>query len=312
MFMTRNQVKVSFEGFWPEFSPNAFFVPFVSAALSCEVVVTKSSESNLVFTSVFQKSNLGRKFVGLVRRKSGLSPLVHPKSKVPFQKHIWYTGENQRPPIENYDLCYSFDLDTYSGTNAYLPLILSELDWFEDGQLAKSLEGKRAGKIVTPKIAASPRLSNLNERTDFVCAFIGQPEPTRMRALEALKKLGNVDIYGSVVGRPVPDKYSIAQRYKFMLCFENDLYPGYVTEKPLEAWVSGCIPLWWGIDSAGLLNQNAIVNAACFDSLDVFVDAVGEINLDSSRLERMGSEPLFSREMSLFAASEALRRLFDN
>lgn len=310
--MTRNQIKVSFEGFWPEFCPNAFFVPFVSAALSCEVVVTERSESDLVFTSVFQKSNLARKFVNLSRRKSGLRPLVHPKSKVPFQKHIWYTGENQRPPIANYDLCYSFDSDTYGETNAYLPLILSELDWFEDGQMAKSLEGKRAGKIVTPAIAASPRPSNLADRTDFVCAFIGRPEPTRMRALEALKKFGNVDIYGSAVGRPVPDKYSIAQRYKFMLCFENDLYPGYVTEKPLEAWVSGCIPLWWGIDNVGLLNQNALINAASFDSLEGFVDAVGDLDSDSNRLEQMGSEPLFAREMSLCAASEALQRLFNN
>lgn len=310
--MTRNQIKVSFEGFWPEFSPNAFFVPFVSAALSCEVVVAASSESELVFTSVFQKNNLGGKVVDLVRRKSGLKLPVHPKSKVPFQKHIWYTGENQRPPIAEFDLCYSFDSDTYGETNAYLPLILSGLDWFEDGQMAKSLEGKRAGKIVTPTVAASPRPSNLADRTDFVCAFIGQPEQTKMRALAALKKFGNVDVYGSAVGRPVPDKYSIAQRYKFMLCFENDLYPGYVTEKPLEAWVSGCIPLWRGIDSIGLLNQNSLINAASFESLDAFASAVGELNLDSDRLTRMGSEPLFGQELSLCAASEALQRLFNN
>lgn len=309
--ITSNQIKVSFEDFWPDFNPKAFFVPFVSRALSCDVVVTESSESDLVFTSVFPISNFGTRVVGLIRRKSGREPLVHPKSKVPFQKHVWYTGENLRPPIADYDLRYSFDSDTYGGTNAYLPLILCELDWFEDGQLAKSFGAKRAGKIVTPKVAASPRLSNVADRTDFVCAFVGQPEPTRMWALEALKRLGNVDVFGSAVGRPVPDKYSTAQRYKFMLCFENDLFPSYITEKPLEAWVSGCIPLWWGIDSVGLLNQNALINAATFDSLEAFVDAVGEINLDSNRLERMGSEPIFVQEPSLRPASEALQQLFN-
>jgi len=133
-----------------------------------------------------------------------------------------------------------------------------------------------------------------------------------MRALAALEKFGNVDIYGSAVGRPVPDKYSIAKRYKFMLCFENDLFPGYVTEKPLDAWLSGCIPLWYGIDSVGLLNQSSLLNAAAFDSLEAFVDAVGELNLDGNRLTQMGSEPIFSREPSLRAASAALQRLFNH
>jgi len=306
------QIKISFEGFWPDFYPNAFFVPFVSTALSCEVVVTESSESDLVFTSVFPKTNLGTRVVGLVRRKSGREPLVHPKSKLPFQKHIWYTGENLRPPIDNYDLCFSFDSDTYGETNVYLPYFYTLLDWFEDGQMAKSLEGNRAGKIVSPKVAASPRISNVADRTDFVCAFVGKPYPTRMRALAALEKFGNVDIYGSAVGRPVPDKYSIAKRYKFMLCFENDLFPGYVTEKPLDAWLSGCIPLWYGIDSVGLLNQSSLLNAAAFDSLEAFVDAVGELNLDGNRLTQMGSEPIFSREPSLRAASAALQRLFNH
>jgi hypothetical protein len=310
--ITSKQIKVSFEGFWPDLNPNAFFVPFVSEALSCEVVVTESSESDLVFTSVFPKSNFGKRVVGLARRKLGREFPVNPKSKVPFQKHIWYTGENLRPPVANYDLRYSFDLDTYGETNAYLPLIFLELDWFENGQMAKSLASWKAKNIVTPKDAASPRASDVADRADFVCAFVGNPEPTRMRALEVLKKIDNVDIYGRAIGRPVTDKYLIGQQYKFMLCFENDLYPGYITEKPLDAWKSGCIPLWWGVDSFGLLNQNALMNAATFDSLEAFVDSVRELNLDSNRLAKMGSEPLFAQEPSLRDASKALQRLFEN
>ena len=308
--ITSNQIKVSFEGFWPTLDPNAFFVPFVSAALSCEVVVTESSESDLVFTSVFPKNTLGKRVVGLARRKTGKELRVHPLSKVPFQKHIWFTGENLRPPVENYDLRYSFDSDPYGGTNCYLPLIFLELDWFENGNMDTGLGSWKAKKLVTPTVAATARESYVAERTNFLCAFVGNPEPTRMRALAALKEIGNVDVYGSAVGRPVPDKYSIGQKYKFMLSFENDLYPGYITEKALDAWKSGCIPLWWGMDNIGLLNQNALINAATFDSLEAFVNSVGELNLDGNRLTRMGSEPLFAREPSLCDASEALQRLF--
>jgi hypothetical protein len=96
-----------------------------------------------------------------------------------------------------------------------------------------------------------------------------------------------------------------------MLCFEIDLYPGYVTEKPLEAWASGCIPLWRGTDSAGLLNPNSHLNAASFESIDGFVEAVSALNQDKSRLVQMGTEPLFSVKPSLHIASEAIRKLLD-
>jgi len=248
---------------------------------------------------------------GRFRRMAHVKTASALKSKRQDQKNIWYTGENQRPPSADFDLSFSFDLDPLGGTNIYLPLLLTSLDWFEDGQAEASIEGRRAGKIVTPRAASSPRSSNVAARPKFVCAFVGNQEPMRMRALAALETIGNVDIYGAAFGGRVLDKYSIAKHYKFMLCFENDLYPGYVTEKPLEAWVSGCIPLWRGIDSAEVLNPNALLNAATFDSLASFVNAVAELDDDAERLAKMGSNPILSREVSLRPAKEAMKRLVD-
>jgi hypothetical protein len=227
------------------------------------------------------------------------------------RKDVWYTGENRRPPLEGFDLSYSFDYDSYGGTNVYLPLILTGLDWFVDGQAANSLEGKRAGKTITPSIAWKPQKTNVAERMEFACAFIGNPEPTRLRAIQELSKIGQVDVYGAAVNRPVRDKFSVARRYRYMLCFENDLYPGYITEKPLDAWISGCIPLWRGIDSAGLLNTKSHVNEFNHDSLSSFAEEVYELDLDPTRVSKMGAEPLLAEEPSLEAASKALRNFFN-
>ena len=76
-----------------------------------------------------------------------------------------------------------------------------------------------------------------------------------------LSKIKNVDVYGAAVRRPIADPSKIAPDYKFILCLENDLYPGYVTEKPFEAYLSGAIPLYYGLDNLGFLNQKSIINS---------------------------------------------------
>jgi hypothetical protein len=45
----------------------------------------------------------------------------------------------------------------------------------------------------------------------------------------------------------VPDKLAVLSRYKFSICFENarDI-PGYITEKILDCFRAGCVPVYWG------------------------------------------------------------------
>jgi hypothetical protein len=258
---------------------------------------------------VFSKRDLSRRVTGHIQRKLGFEPSQFFSSKKDNQKRIWFTGENQRVPLENYDLTFSYDADPFGDTNIYFPLFYLSLDWFGKEQLQFGTEGRRAGMVVTPQVASSTRITDVADRPRFVCAFVGNPEPTRMRALAALESIDVVDVYGSAVNRPIPSKIEIAQQYRFMLCFENDLYPGYVTEKPLEAWVSGCIPLWRGLDSFGVLNPESHLNAADFASLEIFVSEVERLNHDVARLRKMGGEPLFSRLPTLDAAGDALRKL---
>jgi len=205
----------------------------------------------------------------------------------------------------------SFDRDEYGGSNVYLPLILLSLDWFGSSAAGDSVESRRAGVMVSPQQVSRPKLSDVADRPGFVCAFIGNPEPVRMRAVRELQKIGQVDVYGRAAGNPVAGKAAIARDYKFMLCFENDLFPGYVTEKPLEAWASGCIPLWRGIDSEGMLNTSSHVNAYDHRSLEDFVSEVAVLMENKESLRSMGSEPLFSAEPSLEPVVTALRRVIN-
>lgn len=44
----------------------------------------------------------------------------------------------------------------------------------------------------------------------------------------------------------VPTKHAVLKQYKFALCYENAVFPGYITEKIFDALFAGCIPIYLG------------------------------------------------------------------
>jgi len=112
----------------------------------------------------------------------------------------------------------------------------------------------------------------------------------RQRLIEELSKYGVVDVFGSVAGRPVKYKADVAHDYKYMICLENDLFPGYVTEKLLDAYVSGCVPLYWGdLGSDNSINRKCFYNLKDFASVEQFASTIN--SLTDSEYESTFSQP---------------------
>ena len=305
----RRVLRVAFRHFYPGFQPTDFFVPLLEQTFSVTVRIVHPRRASLVFTSVYES------FYDIWKRRlvtRGTSPAVPaPPKKVSDQaKQVWITGENIRVPIFDYDLSISFDTDPYGGKNLYWPYIFENLDWgLKESIGSTPIMNSRGVPLLPPRILASTRDHQAADRQGFVCAFVGNPEPVRLRAIEELRRYGVVDVYGSSFNRSVVNKSHTARNYKFMLAFENDVYPGYVTEKPLEAYVSGCIPLWRGIDSQNLLNSKACVNALNFSNLSGFARAVHELSLDRDRMNETSSAELFNQAPTLDPLKKSLRAL---
>ena len=174
----------------------------------------------------------------------------HFKKKNKLEKsifNVWSTSENIRPPLdEEFNIFLSHDLDTYDGRNIYLPIWATRLG-------VTIAEAKEAQKKLLVR-----RNGDVGLRSG-ICAIVSNPEPIRMAFLRELQRVFPVDIYGAL-GSPVDDKFQILSKYKFNVCFENVESPGYITEKPIESWIGGCIPIWKGIDPIQSLNQNSIIN----------------------------------------------------
>ncbi len=190
--------------------------------------------------------------------------------------NIWTSGENERPPTGDWTVYLSHDVDDFGGRNIYLPY------WIEATGVYAPPTVNFLGERPTLREMLSPRSVSIGGRPKFACAFLGKAGGLRHHAISALAQLGPVDVFGPAVGRPVPNKFDIARDYQFLLCFENDLYPGYVTEKPFDAWATGAIPLWWGSDPAGFVNPRAVVNLASFPDLSSFVEYVRRLKQDQT------------------------------
>ena len=148
---------------------------------------------------------------------------------------------------------------------------------------------------ISPHQAMMPRIAPpeiINSKNKFLVSFINNPHPTRLRAQELLSEIEPISTFGRSVNNYAKDKIETTKSYWFSLCFENDLYPGYVTEKVLEAWLGWSIPLQWGDDATGILNPNAIVNLANFQTMEHFVDYVEVLYCDNKRLIEMLNQPL--------------------
>jgi len=300
------ELAVAFRHFYPGFDANAFWIPLLEKATGWNAYSTNIGKASLVFTSVYET------YLDVWKRrllsKRSTPGLPRPPKHLPATvKSIWVSGENLRPPAESYDLTISFDTDSYGGRNVYWPYIFENLDWgFNTGSNSESHFTLRGVPRLLPIDVSRPRKSSVADRPGFVCAFIGNPEPIRLRAIEALRAYGKVEVFGSAFGRPIPNKYDVAKDFKFVLAFENDVYPGYVTEKPLEAYACGAIPLWRGLDSQHLLNPKSMVNALDFPSLDLFAQHVATLAANRDKLEFMTQQALFNETPSLHTLEQHL------
>ena len=287
--MRTEMSNVQFANFWPGFDKSDNFITQVLDGSSLQ----KDIRVHSVFLSLQER--LLRRFTNAMHLAKFSS-----KSASVSVRNIWYTGENIRPPVaEHFDAFVSFDQDTYGGKNTYFPLFYIDL-------LLETKESiqRRGVSLPNPEKLITGRAPDLQEKK-FVCAFLSNPEPTRLRAIEELRKFGEVDVFGPYAGRPVKNKYELAKNYKFCLGFENDLFPGYLTEKLLDSYSCGTVPLYWGdLGRESHINRNSFINAADFPSIKEFASYVG--NLDSSDYEQIFSEPLMKSLPSLLPLKLAL------
>ena len=140
---------------------------------------------------------------------------------------------------------------------------------------------------------------HIDKREEF-CAFVvsnGQADSKReefFHQLSEYKRVNSGGRYLNNVGlrNGVPNKLEFQKKHKFALAFENCSHPGYTTEKIVDAFAAGCIPIYWGdplVDR--VFNPKAFIDVGKFPSFDAAIDEIKRIDKDDMAYRTMLAEP---------------------
>lgn len=83
----------------------------------------------------------------------------------------------------------------------------------------------------------------------FVVSNARYGDPIREKFFRRLSQYKRVDSGGRFlnnIGGSVKDKLAFCRNYKFNIAFENSAYPGYTTEKIMEAYAAETVPIYFG------------------------------------------------------------------
>jgi hypothetical protein len=290
-----------FRGFWKDADRTKKFL----VDLFSHIDVPKKS---IVVTSVFPSISFTEKVVNSIRSRMHKKLSIEEIQRISYGHiaplegpniiNVWYTGENSRiPSSPGWNAFLSFDADRIIDKSIFLPFWATRL-----GDSISAAE-KRQNALLTPR--------NLDAvKKQGICAVVGNPEPMRLNFIRHLQKQIPVDVFGNINGNYVQDKSLLLSKYTFNVCFENDLYPNYITEKIFESWDAGCIPVWWGADQAKYLNPDAYINLGT-GNFSQTINLIDEMSQSEEKIKKMINSPILQKPFDYASLINQLKNLIE-
>lgn len=303
-------VKIRYSNFWDGFKPENFFFTHLLQKItlkSPEIVGNKKEIVDFEIFSSFPYSSTRDKVIERVKFNFSNQSRLEYISKATFghqldytgraRRKIWFSGENLRPPVSQFDLMFSFEKTNAVLNNIYFPYWMSRINWgYSDSDYEI---------FPTPEELIANR--KIFKTGKSICVFSSNLEPGRQRIIDAAERVLPISKYGSAYGRRVNSKADTSKEFTFQICNENDLYPGYVTEKLQESWLVGNIPIWSGLlPSEHSFNLNSFIDVTelTFEEITTKLNDMGEDEI-TYRL----NQPLHTRLFSIDEAENAVRNL---
>lgn len=282
-------MKLCVVNFWEGAFDGDFFEYFFRMAFNDVTYTHNPHEADLVVTSVFGHAH------------------TDPK------KTLAFIGENIRPSFINYNHALSFDYDTYGGRNCRLPLWYARLAW--DGFVQKPRHDNHHNhgyeQLIDIKSLMRPRKLDMAGKDKFCALIANNPEGLRINLFHSISKYKQVDGYGNMFGNPLrKSKLDILPEYKFCLCPENSIYDGYVTEKLIDAYAGGCVPIYSGDVAVEVeFNYKAYLNYQNTKNMERFVGHIKSFDESLEHYKDKYQQPLLYKEPSLNEALAFVRSI---
>lgn len=275
--VTQKPLQVCVRNFWKEAFRNDFFEYVINRiSPSGFELVEKNSDADVIFSSVF-----------------GSEPTEPHKT-------IFYTGENIRIDLRKAAYFLSFETDPWGGRNCYVPFWMLKVAWPGRPTVNPSADHYHATEpLIEIEKLSKPRIGGVYKgKTKFCAVIASNPESTRINLMGELSRYRVVDGFGPAFGRmDLRRKSEILADYRFVLCPENSFYPGYVTEKLMEGYLGGAIPIYFGAipDGAGF-NNRAFLNYGKILDTGQLLATIMALDTIPELYDRVYTEPLLVAE----------------
>jgi hypothetical protein len=124
----------------------------------------------------------------------------------------------------------------------------------------------------------------------FLVGYVDRSVEHRTRFFQKLNARRRVDSGGRALnnlGRSVAPglaaKLDFLRPYKFHLAFENREVPGYVTEKIVDAFMAGAVPVYWGDTSVKQqFNPAAFIDRRDFETDEACIEHILKVEADDT------------------------------
>lgn len=214
---------------------------------------------------------------------------------------IFFTGECQTPDFNECDYAIGFDRLQFGDRYARIPLY----NIFQYKSEYKSLLNRKpfTKEDIVGRDFCSFVVSNCFAQ-DKRAIFFDQ--------LSQYKKVASGGRYKNNIGGSVRDKKAFLGQYKFNIAFENCSHDGYATEKIMEAFAAGVVPIYYGDPRiAEDFNPKAFVNAHDFPSFEAMIERIKEIDADDELYLKMLNEPIIQPDADVAELKDFLLPIFE-
>lgn len=251
----KKHIRLNFTDFWPDFNIHEnYFTRLLQTRYNIEI----SAQPDFIIYSIYGNEH----------------------TKYNCMK-IFYTGENMRPNFKKCDFAFTND---YIDDKRHYRLPLYTLP-YDPASLIKR-------NISTDEIMA--------RKTKF-CNFVYSNSRAQKRNefFHKLSQYKQVDSGGrhlNNIGGPIPigSKLEFIKDYKFTIAFENSEYPGYTTEKLVQAMLPYSIPIYWGNPVIYKdFNTKSFINYYDFANEDELIKRIIEIDQNDELYKQYLLEPYY-------------------
>jgi len=196
---------------------------------------------------------------------------------------ILFDSENLVPDFNDFD--YAVGSSELSFGDRYV-----RIPWFAFYECFSDI----ARRKTTPDAALLKR-----KFCSFVVSNAEFGDPMRRKFFEALSKYKRVDSggkYKNNVGGPVADKLAFCRDYKFNIAFENSSFPGYTTEKIMEAYVAQTVPIYYGNPHVEAdFIPSSMVRVANEADIERAVEEIIRLDKDDNAYMEMATAPCLAK-----------------